>query len=108
MASSCFNASEKLLASNSLNALSYITSSSAFEGATLLAAKELSTKTGIATIFLMFMPLPIKAFRAIDDKPKIGRPLGTPTRKQELHRKQRAIRWSVNPRRKPILNRRDR
>jgi hypothetical protein len=77
-----------LFASNSRNALSYIASSSAFEGATLLAAKELSTKTVITTIFLMFMPLPIKAFRVIDDKPKIGRQLGTPTRKQELHRKQ--------------------
>src|ERR1700730_3707479 len=55
IASSCLRASEKLLASNSRKALSYIVSSSAFDGATLLAAKELRTSTVIAAIFLIFI-----------------------------------------------------
>src|SRR4029077_1611001 len=55
MASSCFSASGKLLASNSRKALSYIASNSALEGATLLAAKELSTSAVTAAIFLIFI-----------------------------------------------------
>src|SRR2546428_8866229 len=70
MASSCLSASEKLFASNSRNALSYMTSSSAFEGATLLAAKELSTRTVIATILLIFMSVPMKPLCANVDKDK--------------------------------------
>jgi hypothetical protein len=45
-------------------------SSSALEGATLLAAKELKTRTVIATNFLIFMPAFIKPIRGTDDKPK--------------------------------------
>ena len=46
-------------------------SSSAFDGATLFAANELSTKTVIATNFLIFMPSSIKPSRQTDDKHKV-------------------------------------
>src|ERR1700682_6523156 len=71
IASRSFNASEKLLASNSRKALSYIASSSDLEGATLFAAKELNTKTAITAIFRIFIPVCIQPLLATDDKPKI-------------------------------------
>ncbi len=46
-------------------------SSSDFDGATLSAAKEPSTKNAIAAIVRIFMPFTIKPFYATDDKPKI-------------------------------------
>src|SRR6187401_1423404 len=55
IASSCLRASGKLVASNSRNALSYIASSSVFEGATLLAAKELSTRIKMTAILRIFI-----------------------------------------------------
>src|SRR5882724_10082294 len=73
IASRSFNASKELLASNSRKALSYIASSSDFEGATLLAAKELNTKTAITPIFRIFIPAFIQPLPDLDDKPKIGR-----------------------------------
>jgi hypothetical protein len=45
----------KIIGVNSRNALSYMASSSAVEGATLFAAKELSTSTEMTAIFLIFI-----------------------------------------------------
>src|SRR5438094_10513193 len=60
MASSSFSACEKLFASNSRNALLYISSNSVFVGATLSAANELNAKAITAVIFQILMRLGLK------------------------------------------------
>src|SRR5204863_6154043 len=51
-------------------------SNSAFDGATLLAAKELKTKTVIAAIFRIFIDQPLEPFCPTPDKHKIYSPGG--------------------------------
>src|SRR6266480_574893 len=51
-------------------------SNSAFDGATLLAAKELKTKTVIAAIFRIFIDQPLEPFCPTPDKHKIHSPGG--------------------------------
>jgi hypothetical protein len=52
--------------------LSYIDSSSDFDGATLVAAKELSTKKVIAATFRIFTPTHIKPSSAAKDEPNFS------------------------------------
>src|SRR6266699_1409427 len=70
IASSSFNACGKLFASNSRNALLYISSSSVFVGATFSAANELSASAATAAIFQILMRVTIEAFLIRNDKSK--------------------------------------